>query len=395
MSWRSNTCMNGVRSFRVISNRFSRGRGLRDAVQSRHCRQEKYAQETDRYQKLRGAKRDRVERQRRNHQHVTLEPHPGQPQSRHRAENHRRFFGPYAHQRREWNQPDQNQARHRKRRPRHVMRPLNDKESFDRQVAVPDNDVLREQQIYPEHRESEDHLAKVVHDGWIREQVVLAQTTAQHDRGEGHRGQSTPEAPGEKIPAEKCAAPHRRERHDQIECDKRIDRREQDRNQRSEHSYRMWRQLDFAGRNRPRPRVITTRDANEREARYSHHAEPDSITGKKERSVQPRSLLRYRMRYPWENQAAAEVQSKEQKKSYPQKWRERLAEPIRRRTAPLCLRQIERRRRDHRALRNAKEEQQIDEIGFPCDRGSASQQRRHERDRAEDDHSARHLLHRR
>src|SRR5208282_3647736 len=83
------------------------------------------------------------------------------------------------------------------------------------------------------------------------------------------------------------------------------------------------------------------------------------------------------------------------KKSYPQKWRERLAEPIRRRTAPLCLRQIERRRRDHRALRNAKEEQQIDEIGFPCDRGSASQQRRHERDRAEDDHSARHLLHRR
>src|SRR5208282_3647735 len=90
------------------------------------------------------------------------------------------------------------------------MHPLNDKESFDRQVAVPDNDVLREQQIYPEHRESEDHLAKVVHDGWIREQVVLAQTTAQHDRGEGHRGQSTPEAPGEKIlPTEMARTPRR------------------------------------------------------------------------------------------------------------------------------------------------------------------------------------------
>src|ERR1019366_1360587 len=157
----------------------------------------------------------------------------------------------------------------------------------------------------------------------------------------------------------------------------------------------MWRQLDLVGRNRPRPCAINTRDANKREARRSHHAEPDPITCKKKRSVQPRSLLRYRMRYPWENQAAAEVQPKEQKKSRPQKWRERLAEPIRRRTTPLCLRQIERRGRDHRALRDAKEEQQVDEIGFPCDRGSASQQRQPERDRAEHDHGARHRLHRR
>src|ERR1039458_388652 len=94
----------------------------------------------------------------------------------------------------------------------------------------------------------------------------------------------------------------------------------------------MWRQLDLVGRNRPRPCAISTRDANKREARRSHHAEPDPITCKKKRSVQPRSLLRYRMRYPWENQAAAEVQPKEQKKSHPQKWRERLAEPIQRRT---------------------------------------------------------------
>ena len=58
------------------------------------------------------------------------------------------------------------------------------------------------------------------------------------------------------------------------------------------------------------------------------------------------------------------------------KWRERLAETIRRRTAPLGLRQVERRGRDHRALRDAKEEQQIDEIGLPCDRGAAAQSAR-------------------
>src|ERR1035437_8255199 len=141
----------------------------------------------------------------------------------------------------------------------------------------------------------------------------------------------------------------------------------------------MWRQLDLVGRNRQRPCAISPRDVKKSEARRSHHAEPDPITPKKKRSVQPRTLLRYRMRYPRENQAAAEVQPKEQKKSHPQKWRERLAEPIRRRTTPLCLRQIERRGRGHRALRHAKEEQQVDEIGFPCDRGSASQQRQHER----------------
>src|SRR5208283_2762686 len=156
----------------------------------------------------------------------------------------------------------------------------------------------------------------------------------------------------------------------------------------------MRRQLDLGGRNRPRPRAVAARDTNKREARRSHHAEPDSIACEKKRSVQPRSLLRYRMGYPRENQAAAEVQSKEQKKSHPQKWRKRLAEPIRRRTAPLCLRQIERRGCHHRALRNAKEEQQVDEIGFPCDRGVASRQRQRERDRAEHDHGARHYPHR-
>src|ERR1035437_477185 len=155
----------------------------------------------------------------------------------------------------------------------------------------------------------------------------------------------------------------------------------------------MRRQLDLVGRDRPRPCAITTRNADKREARRSHHAEPDSITRKKKRGVQPRSLLRYRMRYPRENQAAAEVQPKEQKKPHPQKWRERFAEPIRRRTAPLCLRQIERRGRDHRALRDAKEEQQVDEIGFPCDRRAASNQRKHERDRAEHDHRASDRLH--
>src|ERR1035437_4584470 len=145
----------------------------------------------------------------------------------------------------------------------------------------------------------------------------------------------------------------------------------------------MRRQLDLVGRDRPRPCAITTRNADKREARRSHHAEPDSITRKKKRGVQPRSLLRYRMRYPRENQAAAEVQPKEQKNPPPQKGRDRFAEPIRRRTAPLCLRQIERRGRDHRALRDAKEEQQVDEIGFPCDRGPASQQRQHEHHRAQ------------
>src|SRR5208283_4801831 len=156
----------------------------------------------------------------------------------------------------------------------------------------------------------------------------------------------------------------------------------------------MRRQLDLGGRNRPRPRAVAARDTNKREARRSHHAEPDSIACEKKRSVQPRSLLRYRMGYPRENQAAAEVQSKEQKKSHPQKRCKRLAEPIRRRAAPLCLRQIERRGCHHRALRDAKEEQQVDEIGFPCDRGVASRQRQRERDRAEHDHGPRHCHHR-
>src|SRR5208282_1736899 len=131
-------------------------------------------------------------------------------------------------------------------------------------------------------------------------------------------------------------------------------------------------QLNVVGRDRPGTRVIAARDANEREARGRHHPKPDSIARKKKRSVQPCCLLRYRMRHPRKDRASAEVQSKKKKKSDPQEWREGFAEAVQRRTAPLRLRQVERRGCDDSALRDAEEEQQIDEIGLPRDRGSAS-----------------------
>ena len=53
------------------------------------------------------------------------------------------------------------------------------------------------------------------------------------------------------------------------------------------------------------------------------------------------------------------------------------------------------RGRDQRALRNAKEEQKVDEIGLPCDLGAATRQREHERDRAEHDHRTGNGRHRR
>src|SRR5579862_4363981 len=102
----------------------------------------------------------------------------------------------------------------------------------------------------------------------------------------------------------------------------------------------MRRQFDVVGGDRPCSRVIAARNPDECEACVCHYGQPDSIACEEKRNVQPRGFLRYRMRYPWEYRAAAEIQSEEEKKSCPQKRREGLAEPVRRRPAPFCLRQI-------------------------------------------------------
>src|SRR4029077_14824462 len=99
------------------------------------------------------------------------------------------------------------------------MNSLNDKKSLDRKVAVPDHDVLREEQINPEDRERKNHFTEIVHHGRIGEEIVRAQALTEHDRYERHRGQSAPEASGEKELAETRAPPDRCERHNQIECD--------------------------------------------------------------------------------------------------------------------------------------------------------------------------------
>ena len=60
----------------------------------------------------------------------------------------------------------------------------------------------------------------------------------------------------------------------------------------------MRRQLNLVGRDCPRPSIVAARDTNESEARRSHQTKPDSIAREKKRNVQPRGLLRNRMRHP-------------------------------------------------------------------------------------------------
>ena len=91
-----------------------------------------------------------------------------------------------------------------------------DEESLSREVAVPDDNVLRVGQIHPENGKSEDHLAEVVENLAPGKDVTRGQCGAHLDGGKGHRADSAPEDRREVPPTEQSAMPLRGQRRNQV-----------------------------------------------------------------------------------------------------------------------------------------------------------------------------------
>ena len=91
------------------------------------------------------------------------------------------------------------------------MHAQHDEEGFHRNVGVPDDQILREQRVNPEHREREHHQPHVTHDVAFGEDITLAQNASQAYRRKRHRHDRAPESAREEPPAEQRGMPQRRQ----------------------------------------------------------------------------------------------------------------------------------------------------------------------------------------
>src|SRR6266446_56161 len=156
-------------------------------------------------------------RDRRKHDEHPLEEDRDKPEDRDHEERGVSLGGPTGEpfdEVRERDQPADDQHHPGKRQPRLDEQPLDEEPRLDRYVAVPDHEVLREEEVHPHDRHGELQLGHILHRG-RRDRGPPARVGPDgEDRQEAER--RVERADGE-VAAEEAAVPLRVERHHEVE----------------------------------------------------------------------------------------------------------------------------------------------------------------------------------
>ena len=153
--------------------------------------------------------------QRRGDQEEAFEPHAGEDEGGDRGQARRPGLDGAAQQHHEGDRERHREDGRRHRRPG-AVHPVVDELGLLREVAVPDHQVLRPEQVGPEDAEAEQQLAEVV-------QLVApgvagdAQPPAPRGHDRGQERQADQQVPDEVVAAEQGREPVRVERHDEVE----------------------------------------------------------------------------------------------------------------------------------------------------------------------------------
>src|SRR5215475_14439658 len=257
---------------------------------------------------------------------------------------------------REGNEPAHDEDGPRDLPPRRIEEAAQEEARLDRDVAVPDDQVLREEEVHPEHAHGEGELGHVLDPRWrdLGHPAAVGADGEEGDEAEAgiHRGDDV-------VAAEETAVPHGVERHEEVEAPE----GEHDHVEDEERGGELVPASDGLGGGCLRPALRENRlgeDTSDPVEDEAAHRDAE----RHERHVEPDSLLRQRMRHPRIEGGPPEEEDHEAHERHGEEARGGEGHPLHA-GRPARLRHLH--HAGQRGTRNgeARPEEQVDEVDAP------------------------------